>query len=133
MISVIPALRNANFSWPLSLLQSSLLSTAPMFLQPKFFWDIWALSRLPFLRVALSYHGFPVMLDSPVMNCQTRSPKPEQHFPSPMFPARYPCHCKDKAHPLNYLMETKAFSQFYLLPDSFGFLRGTGPYPYRPL
>jgi len=43
-----------------------------------------------------------------------------------------PYDCKGKAHPLRYV-ETKSFSQFSLLPDSCGFLRGTGPSPYRPL
>jgi len=34
--------------------------------------------------------GPPVTLDFPVMNWQTRTPKPEQHFPLSMFPAHWP-------------------------------------------
>jgi len=59
-------------------------------LQPKFFWDIWDLSDTLSSLVALSFQWVPpaVMLDFQEMNGQTRSPKPEQHSPIPMFPAQ---------------------------------------------
>jgi len=55
----------------------------------------------------------------------TRLAKPKQHFSL--------CQCKDnKAHPLRYL-ETKSYSQFSLLPDSFDFFRGTISFPHCKL
>jgi len=60
------------------------------------------------------------------MNWQSRSQKPEQHFPSLMIPSLLaPVICKD----LLYYLETKSFSKASLLPDSFGFLRVTSLSP----
>jgi len=66
------------------------------------------------------------------MNWQTRSPKLEQHFPSPMFPA--PRHCKDKAYryPLCCL-ETKSFSQLSLLPSILRYPQRNWPFPVSPI
>jgi len=50
-------------------------------------------------------------------------------LPSPLYPVLV---IADKAHPLRYL-EAKSFSQFSLLLDSFGVLRGTSPFAHRPL
>jgi len=44
----------------------------------------------------------------------------------------WPCHCKDKIHPLLQL-EKKFFSQFSLFPNSFDFFIGDGPFPPRPM
>jgi len=86
------------------------------FFQPKSFGDIWNLSDSLSFRVALRFQWVLGHLVLPCKELKTRSPKPEQHSPSPS---------KDKAYPL-YDLETKSFSQFTLLPDSFGFLGGTG-------
>jgi len=59
----------------------ALLITAPAFLQLKSFWDIWAPLRLPFLSCSFKFSsGYPVMLDSSIMNWQTHLPKPKQHL-----------------------------------------------------
>jgi len=48
-------------------------------------------------------------------------------------PERLRCETIQKVIFIAMLPETKLFSQFSLLPDSFGFLKGTGPFPSRPL
>jgi len=72
------------------------------------------------------------MLDFPKINGQTRSPKPEHHSPLPMFSAHWP-RLLQRLDTLANFLKTKSFSQLPLLPDSFGFLEGTGPSPSHPL
>jgi len=110
-------LKTCHFQSALFLIDSqsnlALLFTAPAFSYQSpsgIFWTSW----LPiFPRSSKFTLG---LLDFPATNWQTRSPKPEQHSSSPI---------KDKAY-LLYDLETKFFSQFPCLPDSFGVLRGTG-------
>jgi len=58
---------------------------APAFLQPKSFWDNWALSDTLSSHVALSFQW--VLEHSGLCGNELTGllSKPEQHFPSPMF------------------------------------------------
>jgi len=71
----------------------TLLSTAPAFLQPKFFWDIWDLSD------SSCSSKLPVGLQSCWISRKWTGrlarQNPEQHFRLPMFPAHCPDHCKN--------------------------------------
>jgi len=72
-----------------------------VFLQPKFFWDIWSLSDSLSSRVALSFQWVPD--NDGILARQNRS----NTFLRPCFQSASPSRCKDKAHPLCYL-ETKS-------------------------
>jgi len=88
----------------------------PSVFQSNSFWDIWDLSASLSFHVALGFQWVLSLIGLLSNELQTRLPKPEQHFSSPS---------KDKAYQL-YDLQAKSFSQLPLLPDSFGFLRGTG-------
>jgi len=67
----------------------ALLSTAPVFLQPKSFWDIWDLSDSLSSHVALSFHWVPSHAGLPGKEladslAKTRATLPFTHVPSPL-------------------------------------------------
>jgi len=88
--------------------------------------------RLLSSRVALSVQLVPGHAGLPEMNGQIRLPKPDQRSPLPTFPAHWhrPLQRLDT---LATLCRDKIFLTTPLLPDSFGFLGGTGPSSSHPL
>jgi len=67
------------------------LSTAPAFLQPKSFWDIWNLSNSLSSRVALSFQWVPGHAGLPSKElakslAKTGATLPVTHVPSPLTP-----------------------------------------------
>jgi len=124
-------LKSCHFQSALFLTDSqsvSLLSTAPAFLQPKFFWDIWDLSESA-SRLALSFQWVPGhagLLENERADslAKTGATLPVTHVPCPLAPTI----CG-----VLLLFVEKSFSQLPFLPDSFGFLGGTGSSPSYPL
>jgi len=113
-----------------------LLSTAPAFFQPKS-WDIWALcDSSPRVAVTKLPVGPRLCWTPLIWQIARHNELPDSlaiigvTLPFPCSQPASPIYYKDGTpHPLCYL-ETKSFS---LLPDSFGFLRGTGSSPLRLL
>jgi len=113
-----------------SQLALTLLSSAPAFLQPKSFCDIWDLSDSFSSRVDLSFQWIPghaglsenERADSLVKTGATLS----------CLPAHWH-RALQRLDTLATLCGNKFFSQLPSLPDSFSFLRGTGPFPSYPL
>jgi len=110
----------------------TLLSIASAFLQLKFFWNIWDLSDSISSRVTRSFQWIPSNTGLPGNDLTDSLAKigatlPFIHVSCPLTPVI----AKIK-HSLLFL-ETKSVPQLPLLPDSFSFLGGTSPFPFRPL
>jgi len=111
----------------------TLLSTAPAFFQLKSFWDIWDLSDSLSSRVLLSFqwvHGHAGLPGNELTESLTKTGAtlPFTHIPNLLASTI----ANIRTHSLLFL-ETKSLLQLPLMPDSFGFLGGTGPPPSHPL
>jgi len=104
----------------------ALFSMAPAFLQPKSFWHIWDLDSFS-SRVALSFQWLPRHPNNELADSLTKT---GAKFPLSMFPTCWPW-LLQRLDTVTTLFGDK--SQLPLLPDSFGFLRGTGPSLFYPL
>jgi len=91
--------------------------------------SIWAF----FSRVALSFQWVPSHAGL-LVNELADSPKPEQHYPFPMFPAHWPQSLHRLGIPAT-LLGDEIFhnSLFCQIPSVSSEMELTGPFPSRPL
>jgi len=87
----------------------AVLCTAPAFLQPKFFWDIWDLSDSHSFRVALSFQWVPSHAGLPGNELtdsltKTEATLPFTHVPRPLAPT------VAKIRHTRYSLKSKSFS-----------------------